>query len=104
MFGLHACGVRMPSAELPEMDIRFSLIDRRDLHAELAAVFSTQRAIEAILRLTTLPLGRIPSLENSSAYEAWGEILLMLELGAIRAGNYQLLTAVIRPYPANPVR
>lgn len=88
---------------LPGEDIRFTLGDRRDLQGELAAVFSNQRAVESILRSTTFPRGRIPAFENSDADEVWGEILLELELGAIHAGNFQLLSAVIRPYPGNAV-
>jgi hypothetical protein len=88
---------------LPRTDIRFSLADARDLQTELADVFHSQRAVEEILRSTTFPRGRIPSFENSDAHAVWGEILLSLNQGAIHAGNYQLLTAVLGPYPANEV-
>ena len=88
---------------LPRADIRFSLFDARDLQTELANVFHSQRAVEEILRSTTFPRGRIPSFENSDAHAVWGEILLTLSQGAIRAGNYQLLTAILGPYPANDV-
>jgi ubiquitin-protein ligase len=105
----------MPSAEsiksggpeedpsLPLQDISFTLTERRELLSELASVFHNQRAVERILRSTTFPPGRIPAFENSTAEEVWGEILLELDHGAVRAGNYQLLTAVARPYPDNPV-
>jgi len=99
--------VRGPDPErdpsLPQQDIRFTLADRRDFHTQLAAVFADQRAVEAILRSTTFSRGRIPAFAGSSAEEVWGEILLQLELGAIHAGNFQLLSAVIRPYPGNAV-
>jgi Effector-associated domain 1 len=88
---------------LPRADIRFSRDDGRDLQTELANVFNSQRAVEELLRWTSFPRGRIPSFVNSDPHEVWGDILLALSQGVIRAGNYQLLTAVLRPYPHNEV-
>ncbi|HET9895628.1 MAG TPA: effector-associated domain EAD1-containing protein [Streptosporangiaceae bacterium] len=99
--------VKQPDPErdpsLPLQDIRFTLADRRDLLAELAEVFANQRAVEMILRSTDFPRARIPAFENSFPEEVWGDILLEIDHGVMRAGNYQLLTAVCRPYPGNVV-
>lgn len=92
-----------PDPSLPLQDIRFTLADRRDLLAELANVFPHQRAVEMILRSTDFPRSRIPAFENSYPEEVWGDILLEIDHGVMRAGNYQLLTAVCRPYPGNMV-
>jgi hypothetical protein len=90
-----------PAPAIP--DIRFSLSDQRDFLEMLATVFSNVRAVDSILRSTGFPRARIPSFENSSAEEVWYEILVDLDRGAVHNGISQLLAAVIRPYPANPV-
>lgn len=88
---------------LPLQDIRLSVSDRQDLLAELASIFNTQRGVESALRPTTFPAGRIPAFENSFAEAVWDDVLLELDRGAIRAGYYQLLASVSRPYPDNAV-
>jgi glycine cleavage system regulatory protein len=90
-------------ASLPAQDIRFSLADRRDLVEELANVFNSQRSVESVLRVTTFPRGRILPFGELSAEDVWGDILHNIDCGAIRAGHYQLLTAVVRLYPKNLV-
>ena len=88
---------------LSPQDIRFSMPDRQAFQAALANVFNDPRSVERILRATTYDRGRIPSFEHSTADEVWGEILIQLDFGAIPAGNFQLLRAVIGPYPYHQV-
>jgi WD40 repeat protein len=82
-------------------DISLSAEDRRLLRAELARTYPSSAAADPVLSAIGFGRERRPSIDATTPFQAWNEILNELDRGVVADPYRNLLVEVLRYYPAN---